>query len=232
MSYKNFSTAIFFNAFDLLQLKEDNAFESSFEFFSKHIDISKVYLETYRSSVFLSEENMIFCKEFFNSKGIKVSGAITTTPQTENHWDFSPFCYSKPDQRKQLNEVVSYTASIFDEIILDDFYFTNCKCDLCIEAKGNKSWADFRTQLMSEVSAEIMNTAKSVNPDINMIIKYPNWYDHHQFNGYTPKDQVNLFYSFYTGTETRDSQYTQQVLQRYIGYFIMRYFKILIPVKI
>lgn len=231
MSYKNFSTAIFYNAFDLLKLKEDDAFESSFEFFSKHINIGKVYLETYRSGVFLSEENMLFCKEFFKEKGINVSGAITTTPKTNNTWDFSSFCYSNPEQRKQLKEVVAYTASMFDEIILDDFYFTNCKCDACIEAKDSKSWADFRTQLLAEVSSEIMSAAKAVKPNINMIIKYPNWYDHHQFNGYTPEAQVKLFDSFYTGTETRDSQYTQQVLQRYIGYFIMRYFENINPGK-
>lgn len=231
MSYKNFSAAIFYTAFELLHLKEDNALESSFEFFSKHIDISKVYLETYRCGVFLPEENMSFFKEFFNNKGIKVSGAITTTPPVENHWDFKSFCYSNPEQRKQLMEIVAYTAGLFDEVILDDFYFTNCKCDLCIKAKGNKSWADFRTQLLTEVSAEIMNTAKSINPNINMIIKYPNWYDEHQFNGYTPQNQLKLFDSFYTGTETRDSQYTQQVLQRYIGYFIMRYFENINPGK-
>ncbi|PYG88219.1 hypothetical protein LY28_01559 [Ruminiclostridium sufflavum DSM 19573] len=231
MSYKNFSTAIFYNAFDLLRLIEDGAFESSFEFFSKHIDIGKIYLETYRSGTFLSEENMLFCKKHLNGKGVKVSGAITTTPAAESPWDFSSFCYSSPEQREKLKEVVAYTAGLFDEIILDDFYFTNCKCDLCIEAKGGKSWADFRTHLLTEVSSEIMSTAKSVNPDINMIIKYPNWYDHHQFNGYTPETQLKLFDSFYTGTETRDSQYTQQVLQRYAGYFIMRYFENINPGK-
>ncbi|MHB8064448.1 MAG: hypothetical protein ACYDG2_17750 [Ruminiclostridium sp.] len=231
MSYKNFNTSIFYNAQDLMRLKQDNAFEKSYEFFSKHIDIDKVYLETYRGSTFLSKEDMISCKEFFNNKGIKVSGAITTTQKCDVIWDFRSFCYSDPEQRKQLSEIVAYTASIFDEVILDDFYFTNCKCDLCIETKNSKSWADFRTEQMAEVSAEIMKTAKEVNPNINMIIKYPNWYDHHQFTGYNPKDQVKLFDSFYTGTETRDSQYTQQVLQRYLGYFIMRYFENINPGK-
>jgi hypothetical protein len=229
MSYKNFTTAIFYNAYDLMILKRDNAFEESFEFFSKYINIGKVYLETYRSGAFMSNEDMLFCKKFFSSKGINVSGAITTTQKGEVVWDFRSFCYSNPEQRQQLRDVVAYTASIFDEVIFDDFYFTNCKCDLCIKEKSSKSWADFRTEQLAEVSAEIMKISKEVNPNINMIIKYPNWYDHHQFTGYTPEDQVKLFDSFYTGTETRDSQNTQQVLQRYLGYFIMRYFESINP---
>ncbi len=231
MSYKNFSASIFYNAYDLEVLKRDNLFEESYDFFSKHIDIDKVYLETYRGSVFLSKEEMLACKKFFNEKGIKVSGAITTTQKCDVIWDFRSFCYSDPEQRKQLCDIVEYTASIFDELILDDFYFTNCKCDLCIETKGKNCWSDFRTAQMADVSKEIMETAKRVNPGINVIIKYPNWYDHHQFTGYTPEAQKNIFDSFYTGTETRDSQYTQQVLQRYLGYFIMRYFESINPGK-
>lgn len=231
MSYKNFTTSIFCTAYDLEVLKRDNLFEELYNFFSKHIELDKVYLETYRGSSYLPKEDMLACKEFFVSKGIKVSGAITTTQKCDVIWDFRSFCYSDAEQIKQLSDIVAYTASIFDEIILDDFYFTNCKCDLCIETKGSKSWSDFRTAQMAEVSKEIVATAKKVNPDINMIIKYPNWYDHHHFTGYTPGDQAGIFDSFYTGTETRDSQYTQQVLQRYHGYFIMRYFENINPGK-
>lgn len=231
MSYKNFSAAIFYNAYDLEVLKKENIFEETYDFFARHIDITKVYLETYRGSTYLSREDMLACKEFFNKKGIQVSGAITTTQKCDVIWDFRSFCYSDPEQRKQLNEIVAYTAGIFDEIILDDFYFTNCKCDRCIEAKGGRSWPAFRTAQLAQVSGEIVKTAKQLKPDINMIIKYPNWYDHHQYTGYTPEDQAEIFDSFYTGTETRDSQYTQQVLQRYLGYFIMRYFESIKPGK-
>jgi hypothetical protein len=231
MSYENFQTAIFYNAHDLLMLKQNGVFEESFDFFSNHINVDKVYLETYRGSTFLSREDMIACKEYFAKKGIKVSGAITTTQKCDVVWDFRSFCYSKPEERKQLADIVSYTAGIFDELILDDFYFTNCKCDSCIAEKGDRSWSEFRTHQLAEVSKEIVAAAKKVNPDINMIIKYPNWYDHYQFTGYTPKDQAKIFDSFYTGTETRDSQYTQQVLQRYQGYFIMRYLEGVKPGK-
>ncbi|HEX2927357.1 MAG TPA: hypothetical protein VHP38_14050, partial [Ruminiclostridium sp.] len=218
-------------AHDLLMLKQNNDFEESFDFFCRHIRLNKVYLETYRGDIFLSKEDMLSCKEFFSKKGMKVSGAITTTQKCDVVWDFRSFCYSNPEERKQIRDIVTYTAGIFDEIILDDFYFTNCKCDLCIKAKGNNTWSEFRTQQLAEVSREIVKAAKEVNPKINMIIKYPNWYDHYQFTGYTPKDQAYIFDSFYTGTETRDSQFTQQVLQKYHGYFIMRYLESINPGK-
>jgi hypothetical protein len=230
MSYKNFTTAIFYNSFDLERLKKDNLLEDSYQFFSNNINLDKVYLETYRSGKFLPKEDILSFKDFFTGKGIKVSGAITTT-QKSSLWDFKSFCYSNPEHRKHMIEIIAYTASIFDEIIFDDFYFTNCKCDLCVKAKSKKSWKNFRTEQMAEMSREIVKTAKNINPNINMIIKYPNWYDHHQFTGYTPKDQKDIFDAFYTGTETRDSQNTQQVLQSYLGYFIMRYFESINPGK-
>lgn len=230
MSYKNFTTAIFYNSFDLEFAKKNNSLEDSYQFFSKNIKLDKVYLETYRSGIFLPEEDISSFKQFFNTKGVKVSGAITLT-QKNNFWDYKSFCYSNPEDKKQVLEIIAYSASLFDEVILDDFYFTNCKCDLCVEAKSKKSWKNFRTEQLAEISREIVKTAKNINPNINMIIKYPNWYDHHQFTGYTPKDQKDIFDAFYTGTETRDSQYTQQVLQRYLGYFIMRYFESINPGK-
>jgi hypothetical protein len=231
MSYSNFKAAIFYTAGDLMLLKKHNALEASLEFFTQHIDISKVYLETYRCKYYLSKDDMLYIKNFFTSRGIKVSGAITTLQPSDDFTEYQSFCYSTPLQRKQLTEIVEYTAEIFDEIILDDFYFTNCKCDLCISTKGSKSWEEFRTSQMAEVSSEIIECAKKVNPSINMIIKYPNWYDHYQFTGYNPKEQIRLFNSYYVGTETRDSRYTQQALQRYNGYFVMRYLESINPGK-
>ena len=61
MSYKNFSVSIFFNAHDLEILNRDNLLEECYEFFSKHIDVDKVYLETYRGSTYLSKEDMLAC---------------------------------------------------------------------------------------------------------------------------------------------------------------------------
>jgi hypothetical protein len=57
---------------------------------------------------------------------------------------------------------------------------------------------------------------------VNVIIKYPNWYDSFQANGYNLEDQPKMFDMIYTGTETRDPHYTHQNLPRYLSFFLPR----------
>jgi hypothetical protein len=101
--------------------------------------------------------------------------------------------------------VVEYTATLFDEVILDDFFFTNCKCETCIRAKGERSWTQFRLALMEEAARElVIEPARAVKPNVNLVIKYPNWYEHFQGLGFHLEAEPGLFDGLYTGTETRD----------------------------
>jgi hypothetical protein len=63
--------------------------------------------------------------------------------------------------------------------------------------------------------------AKAVNPKVDIIIKYPNWYEHFQGNGYDLAEQPRIFDAIYTGTETRDPVETDQNLQQYESYEII-----------
>ncbi|MGB8454598.1 MAG: hypothetical protein WCD89_19995 [Anaerocolumna sp.] len=170
-------------------------------------------------------------KEFFIKKGIEVSGGITTDDVIDPvEGGFSPQCYTSEEVRERMKKVVTLTSKLFDEFILDDFYFTNCRCDDCIEAKGNRSWAEIRLALMKDFSENvILKTAKEVNPKVKAIIKFPNWYEHFQDAGYNLEDEPKLFDYIYTGTETRNPTYTQQHLPKYLSYFIMRYFEHVAP---
>lgn len=222
MGYQNFRTAIYVTVWDIEWIAEHPEFEEKFTFLEKHLHLDKVYLETYRGQHLIEKEKILKIKEFFINKGIKVSGGITT--DLSSGWEFQSFCYTNSDQMEQLKEIVQYTAELFDEIILDDFYFTNCKCTSCIQAKADRSWSQFRTERLKQVSEEIViKTAKQINPKIKLIIKYPNWYDDYQSTGYNLQDGPKLFDAIYTGTETRDPRYTQQTLQRYLSYFLVRY---------
>jgi hypothetical protein len=119
--------------------------------------------------------------------------------------------------------MVQFTARHFDEIILDDFFFNNSKTDSDIAAKGDKSWTQFRTELMAEVSKNlILGPAKEVNPNVRIIIKYPNWYESFQALGYDLAVQPKLFDAIYTGTETRNPNFGQR-LQSYQSYLQTRY---------
>lgn len=236
MGYKNFGLAIyctapFLNRISIEELKND------FKFFQRYLHVDKVYLETHRGKDDVSKEKMINFKNFFESEGIIVAGGITTTIDSlddpvHDLRIFHTFCYSKDSLKKRLQEIVEYTASLFDEIILDDFYFTSCSCEDCIKSKGDKSWQEYRLNLMTEVSQKyVVDPAKRVNPEVNMIIKYPNWVESYHENGYNPETQKDIFDEIYVGTETRDPKYTQQDLPRYLSYYLMRWFENVKPSK-
>ncbi|MBW8040822.1 MAG: hypothetical protein FVQ85_12575 [Planctomycetes bacterium] len=57
-------------------------------------------------------------------------------------------------RQEELQKIFEYTASIFDEIMIDDFLFTDCECDQCQKARGDKTWADYRCSLMIKVGRQ------------------------------------------------------------------------------
>jgi hypothetical protein len=263
-SYLNFDIALYFNTRCIAGIDTLERFEKDFAFFEKHLKVSKVYLETHRDDMDVTRDKLLLLKKFFEDRGIKVSGAITTTfmktiknkqlidetgifgcggtilgesaravrPEKGSKRAWATICYTDEAQRRRLKEISEFTASIFDEIILDDFYFTNCTCPSCIEAKGGKSWEQFRLELMTEVSENIViKPAKAVNPGVNYIIKYPNWYESYQYTGYNTETQPLLFDEVYTGTETRDTDHGPQHLPRYGSYSIVRWFENVKPGK-
>ena len=124
----------------------------------------------------------------------------------------------------RIKDMTEFTARHFDEIILDDFYFSNNKGDDAIADKGNRSWTQFRTELMDDVSRDlIIGAAKAVNPKCHLIIKYPNWYESFQGLGYDLAVEPVLFDAIYTGTETRNAEGGQR-LQSYQSYLQTEYF--------
>lgn len=226
-SYKNFNTAIYARVYEVQKMDDLQWLQERFDLMQKHLKVDKIYLETHRDMVIAEQSTLDKAKKFFHDRGIKTSGGITITVNERNR--FETYCYSNPKHRQKLKEVVEFTARNFDEIILDDFFFTNCKCELCIKNKGDQSWSDFRLQLLTDAAKElILAPAKKVNPNVKVIIKYPNWYDHFQGLGFNLETEPQLFDGLYTGTETRDPSGNQH-LQPYLGYLIFRYFENIKP---
>lgn len=228
-SYENFNAAIYVRAFELKQMTDVNWLKEHFEILEKQIKIGKVNFEVHRDLELADKKAIENVHKYFKSKGIKVSAGLALVMSELDN--FQTFCYSNPEHKAKILDIISFAASNFDEIILDDFFFTNCKCDLCIEKKGSQSWANYRLGLLENFSKEIVSTAKKVNPKVNMIIKYPNWYDHFQFTGYNLEKEPAIFDMIYTGSETRDDQYTHQHLPTYQSYSIMRYMENVKPGK-
>ncbi|HEX2921863.1 MAG TPA: hypothetical protein VHO50_11935 [Bacteroidales bacterium] len=226
--YKNFTVSVYTRAYEVRDMADMNKLKDTWDLISNQVKIDKIYLETHRDLLIVDEKTLESAIAFFKSKGLKVSGGITYTVNEGNN--FETFCYSNPEHRKKVKEIAEFTARHFDEFILDDFFYTSCKCDLCIKAKGDMSWTDFRLKLMTEAARDlVIGPAKKVNPKVKIVIKYPNWYEHFQGLGFNLETEPKMFDGIYTGTETRDAVSSDQHLQQYESYLIFRYLDNIAP---
>ncbi|MGD2095599.1 MAG: hypothetical protein PVH77_11380, partial [Phycisphaerales bacterium] len=137
-NYQNFDVAVYARAYEVREMGETSWLEPRWNEISRQVKVDKVYLETHRDMIIVDEETIHKAKKFFEEKGIRTAGGITLTVNERNR--FETFCYTSAEHRKKVKEIIEHTARLFDEVILDDFFFTNCKCESCIKAKGNKSW--------------------------------------------------------------------------------------------
>lgn len=222
--FDNFKIAAYVFAY-YLEMADEARIQRDIDYYRQYIHLDKVYIENHRGKVDISQDKLRLARAVFEKNGIEVAGGITSTQfvngiRKPTYYD--TFCYTDPDHRKEYLRIVRELAEVFDEIILDDFFFTACRCEMCIEAKGSRSWSQFRLDMMEQFSHEIVDLAKSVNPSMNFIIKYPNWYESYQETGYNPEKQKDIFDMIYSGTETREPIYTEQHLQRYESYSIVR----------
>jgi hypothetical protein len=227
-SQKSFETVVYIPVAGTVKMKDRQWLESSWAAISSQVHVDKVYIETYRSRVLADDQVLEDAKRFFVQHGVKVAGAICYSDS--DNGQFVSFTYTKPADREYVKHVAEFTARHFDEIILDDFFFANTKTPSDIAAKGDQSWSDFRVKTMNQVSRDlVVEAARAVNPKVKITIKFPNWYEHFQGNGYDLDQQPKIFDAIYAGTETRDPVITDQNLQQYEGYAIARYFENIAP---
>jgi len=196
---------------------------------NKVVHVDKVYIEVYRSTAFVQDENFLEqAKAFFKSQGVEVAGGASL--DISEGAQFQTFSYTTDRDRDLTIQAMQMAARHFDEVILDDFFFNNQKSDADITAKGTKTWTQYRLDLMDYVAQNyVLKAAKDVNPNCKVVIKFPNWYEHFQANGYDLDKEPKMFDGIFTGTETRDPNITDQCLQQYESYEIFRYFENIKP---
>jgi hypothetical protein len=223
-AYRHFKAAIYISVDATRALQDPKVREAQYQRIASQLKFDKVYIETYRSGRFVDEAALESIKTFFLGHGIAVAGGVAfSAPQRGGQ--FSTLDYEDAHDRAECRRAIELTARHFDEIILDDFFFYTTKSDADITAKGGRSWTRYRLEKMREVAEDlVLKPARAVNPRIKVIIKYPNWYEHFQGLGYDLDVEAKKFDAIYTGTETRDPQITDQLLQQYESYLVFRYF--------
>ena len=194
--------------------------------FCRKMGISKVYLEAFRDGYQADAQTLETARDFFRQGGLRVSGCVATTRigKPSTGWDVA-VCYTNRKNQERLESIFRFAAGIFDEIMIDDFFFTDCQCSECAAAKGPMSWPQYREKLMLQMARDrVLGPARQVNPKVKVILKYPQWYDRFQDRGYTVDRETELFDRIWVGTELRDPSSDEWGhKQQYEGYFIYRW---------
>ena len=190
---------------------------------------TKVYVEVYRSGLVVPVEHLSNTITFLKNNGFEVVGGIATVPGGEagvaQDGPLSWFNWQNPKTGADMKKIMEDVAPLFDQFILDDFF---CTADTSIEskqAKGDRTWSEYRRELLTGLAGSVfIDPAKAKNPGITMIIKYPQWYDRFHEFGYDVATEPALFDKVYVGTETR-GQYTQRFgfVQPYEGFINYRW---------
>jgi hypothetical protein len=174
----------------------------------QRMGLTKLYLEVYRGGHIVSPEHLIFARDWLEDMNIKVVGGIATVPGGDvgvrQKGPLGWFNWQNEKTQRDLEKIIRTAAGLFDTIIVDDFFCTGDVSDESKAAKGDRSWGQYRRELLTELAQSvIIGPAKEVNPDITMIVKYPQWYDRFHLFGYDTKTLPELFDMVWEGTETR-----------------------------
>ena len=111
--------------------------------------------------------NAALRKQRFLEAGIDVSGCVTPTQVGKKSTGWNPIsCYTDLATQDRLQQIFEFTAGLFDEIMIDDFWFTDCECQECQAARdaqtvtigqqkypvAGTSWEDYRCELLVQLS--------------------------------------------------------------------------------
>jgi hypothetical protein len=228
-NYTNFDVAIYIPVNVVHSFQDPQVLSNEWDNISRQLKVDKVYIEVQRDRQTNSDALLDNVKKFFLDRGVRVAGGMALSDGSIGG-QFKSFCYTDPNDRAFIQSAAELAARHFDEIIQDDFFFVTTKTESDIAAKGDRTWSQFRLDLMDDAAENlIIKPARAINPNVKLIIKFPNWYEHFQGLGYDLDREPKLFDGIYTGTETRDPVITDQHLQQYESYEVFRYFENIAP---
>ncbi|MFO7958625.1 MAG: hypothetical protein R6X33_16170 [Candidatus Brocadiia bacterium] len=185
-------------------LSDDARIDEAIDWCRRH-GITHLYLESFRGERAPSREVIAHARDRFREAGFMVSGCITPMSYGKRSEGWPMFsCYTSKDTLEQLRAMSERAAGLFDVVMIDDFLCSDCPCEVCAAAKGNRQWSQFKRDLMLRVSrTHIIEAGRAVNPNVEFIIKYPAWHEMYQERGYDVDAQSRLFPKTWVGTETR-----------------------------
>ena len=167
--YTNFVVSIYIPVGVVRNLDDPATLSNQWNRISRQLKVDKVYIEVQRDRNLTSDETLERVKKFFVDHGVKVAGGMAASDGSIGG-QFKTFCYTDPKDREFIKGAAELAARHFDELIQDDFFFNTTKNDSDIAAKANRSWTQFRLDLMDDAAENlIIKPARAVNPKIKQI---------------------------------------------------------------
>jgi len=195
------------------------------------LKVSRLFLEGRRGDEYVPPDKLRAIADWLRQQGLEVSGGIATVPGSSfgvrQNGGLNWLNFQAEKTQRDIAAFFRENAPLFDQLIVDDFY---CTADTSAEsqrARAERSWADYRQDLLvSLVEPMMLMPARSVRPGVRVILKYPQWYDRFHLFGYNPQRLSPYFDAIWVGTEVRNPE-TQRMgyVQPTQGYINFRWIR-------
>jgi len=190
------------------RMATDEAFRAAVWDAVERMGITKLYLEVYRGGHTVPSEQLVEVRDWLQGRDINVVGGIATVPGGDvgvrQQGPLGWFNWQNEKTQRDLERIIRASAPLFDTFIVDDFLCTGDVSAESERAKGERSWGQYRRELLTELAQSIfLRPAREVHPGITMIVKFPQWHDRFFLFGYDTATFPRLFDRVWVGTETR-----------------------------
>jgi predicted peptidase len=165
---KGFNSSVYITSRDVERLSNWTFFNSAWvRTVGAQLPVDRVYLEVYRAGHTVNATVLRNVSDSFGLIGVETAGAISLTSPSN-----LSFCYADTAHKATIRAVTELAAAQFDSLLVTDFY-SNCKSDAEITAKGTRTWLEYRKAALTEVGQNIVGYARARNSKISVQIKYP-----------------------------------------------------------
>ncbi len=173
------------------------------------LTVSRVFLEGRRGDEYVPPDTLREVRDFLAGHGVRCSGGIATVPGehfgTRQSGGLGWLNWESEQTRRDVAGFFTESAPLFDTLIVDDFFCTGDTSAESDAARGQRSWAGYRRDLLvSLIDPLIVRPARAAHPGVRLILKYPQWYDRFHLFGYDPARMSPAFDQIWVGTEVRD----------------------------
>jgi hypothetical protein len=175
----------------------------------RKLDITHAVIEGRRGDEYAPPALLKEVRDHLAKLGITTSGGIATVPGrsfgTRQDHPLGWLNWESPATREGIAGFFREDATVFDELVIDDFYCTADQTPASQAARGNRDWGPYRRDLLTGLIPEIVvKPAREANPKVHLIMKFPQWYDRFHMFGYDTARMPQYFDRIWVGVEVRN----------------------------